>query len=514
VTIMTVPELLEELAWQEPRKIAVITPTASATYADLLAGSTRCAGQLITMGARKGTLVALLAPNDLDWIMWWAGCARIGAVVVPMNTFAAPAEVQHTLAHSGAHILVAVPTFGDTAYRDELAPVLGGANPRCDRRASVLPQLRRVLWLDEVERVIAAPDSQSVVEALSVDVEAADPLTIIYSSGSTGTPKGVVHSHGATLRQAQRLATLTGVDATTVLWTSMPLNWVGGLVWSLLRVMVCGGTFLTQPWFEPAAALAMFTACGVDTVTAWGPVVDRLRQHPDFDPSRHGDITGLGHTLPMAGDRPSALGMSETLGPHSGWAGHPGEDPPPAARGSWGRALDGMAHRVVDPATGAEVAEGASGELQVRGDSLMVGLHRRERSAVFTPDGWYRTGDAAHLHEGWLFFDGRLDDVIKTAGANVSPAEVVAVLEALPGVLMAFVVGVPSSQRGHEVAAVVVADPSVAPPRTDDLIGGCRRRLASYKVPRRVLIITEDQVPWLSSQKVDRARLRAMILAG
>ncbi|BBY22161.1 class I adenylate-forming enzyme family protein [Mycobacterium stomatepiae] len=509
-TSETVPKLLAELARRRPTKTAVVTPQESAGYADMLARSSTLAAKLVTMGARKGTVVALLLPNGGDWIWWWAACARIGAVVVPMNTFATSVEVQRVLSHSGAHMFVAVPAFADKTYRDDLADLLGSAGPSSERRAAELPQLRRVLWLDEVETVAPDIGTDAVVAALADDVEACDVLTIIYSSGSTGDPKGVVHSHGSALRQARRLGRLTATDEPTVLWTSMPLKWVGGLVWSFLRTAVAGGTFVTQPWFEPGAALALLSETSVDTVTAWGPVVERMRQHPSYSDEMFGHIKGLGWLLPQDGERPSALGMTETLGPHSGWPVSAAWDVPAGAAGSWGRALSDMAHRIVDPITLSDVSDGQTGELLVRGDALMLGLHRRERQAVFTPDGWYRTGDAAALRDGWLFFNGRLDDVIKTAGANVSPAEVQAVLEAQPTVRQAFVVGVPAAARGEDVGAVLVGDDDTLDVPT--ILAAARQQLASYKVPKLAVVMHEDDIPWLSSQKVDIRRLRAMLV--
>lgn len=507
----TVPDLLAEAARSWHTRTAVVTPEESASYADMLQRSSTLAAKLVTMGARKGTVVALLLPNGGDWIWWWAACARIGAVVVPMNTFATSAEVHRVLSHSGAHMFVAVPGYAGKTYREDLTGLLGSAGASTERCAADLPQLRRVLWLDEAEAVLPCTGTDAVVAALADDVEACDVLTIIYSSGSTGDPKGVVHSHGSALRQARRLARLTATDESTVLWTAMPLNWVGGLVWSFLRTAVAGGTFVTQPWFEPSTALALLAETSVDTVTAWGPVVQRLRQDPAYSYETFGHVKGLGRLLPQDGDRPSALGMTETLGPHSGWPVSAKDDVPAAAAGSWGRALSGMAHRIVDPLTLGDVSDGQTGELLVRGDALMLGLHRRERRTVFTPDGWYRTGDSAALRDGWLFFEGRLDDVIKTAGANVSPAEVQAMLEGQPAVRQAFVVGVPAAARGEDVGAVLVGDDDTLDVPT--ILDAARQQLASYKVPKIIVVLDEDDIPWLSSQKVNIRQLRAMLVA-
>ena len=505
----TVGELFDELGRDRHNALAVVTPTESVTYGDVVEASVIRAARLMRIGVRKGTVVALLAPNGAEWVYWWVACARIGAVVVPINTLATSTELQRILGHSGAHVLVALPEFGDNQYREQLSRIVGSSCADRDRLGPRLPQLRRVLWTDELASANFDAYDAAAVQAAGTDIEPSDVLTIVYSSGSTGEPKGIVHAHGPVLRQAQRFARLTATDSSMVLWTPMPLNWVGGLVWSWLRVAVAGGTFVTQPKFEPDAALRFISAARVNTVTAWPTMITRMLSAPSFSESDHGHIHGLGRDVLGFPGRPRSLGMSETLGPHSGWFGPTDVSPPDGSIGSWGRALPDIEHRIVDPESGIPLADGLIGELHVRGDSLMLGLHRRERSEVFSDDGWYPTGDRAQLRDGWLVFHGRLDDVIKTAGANVSPVEVQAVLEAHPDVKQAWVMGIDDAARGQIVAAAIVAanaDLDVAA-----VLAAARTHLASYKVPRKVCVIEEPEIPWLSSQKVDIRHLRDML---
>jgi acyl-CoA synthetase (AMP-forming)/AMP-acid ligase II len=141
----------------------------------------------------------------------------------------------------------------------------------------------------------------------------------------------------------------------------------------------------------------------------------------------------------------------------------------------------------------------------------MLGLYKRERADVFDADGWYRTGDRGYFRDGWFFFTGRHSDLIKTAGANVAPAEVERVLMAYPDVKLAFVVGVADEDRGQEVVALVVpwridttTGAAIEPPEPAELQQRLRSEVSSYKVPRRVFLIGDEDVPWLISQKVDR----------
>src|SRR5262249_28738816 len=157
-------------------------------------------------------------------------------------------------------------------------------------------------------------------------------------------------------------------------------------------------------------------------------------------------------------------------------------------RGSFGPPVPGMEHRIVDPDTSLDVADGVEGEICVRGDSLMEGLHKRERADTFDPDGWYRTGDRGYLRGGLLFFTGRLTEMIKTGGANVAPREVELAIEALPGVQAAFVVGVPDADRGELVGCLVCPE---AGHEVDAaaIRSALAPTLSSYKIPRHILVL-------------------------
>jgi acyl-CoA synthetase (AMP-forming)/AMP-acid ligase II len=245
-----------------------------------------------------------------------------------------------------------------------------------------------------------------------------------------------------------------------------------------------------------------------------------LTEHPD---RVHRDLSSLrGGSLPdlLPPDRrpadpglvPGSLGMTETLGPHH--IDYEGVELGEDKRGSYGRSVPGIEHQIVDPETGRPLAVGEPGELCVRGESVMLGLYKRERSEVFTADGWYRTGDGGWLDaDGHFFFTGRLGQMIKSGGRNVAPAQVEQVLEEQKEVRRAIVVGVPSASRGEDVAAAVVVEPG-AVVTAEELQERLRAELAPYEVPRHIAVLSDDaELPWLDSGKVDRRTL-ATTLAG
>jgi fatty-acyl-CoA synthase len=214
--------------------------------------------------------------------------------------------------------------------------------------------------------------------------------------------------------------------------------------------------------------------------------------------------------------------MTET-GPMATASSH--DDPLEVRAGAHGRAMPGVELRIIDPETGRPLEAGEEGELLVRGAPLMQQYYEVARADCFDTDGFFHTGDLARLDGGGLLhFLGRLKDVIKTAGVNVAAAEVEAVLQQHPAVKVAHVVGIPHPTRGENVAAAVVLLAALRPgagfgvrgseierATSDELREFCAERLASYKVPRRFVFMTEEELPTLGSGKVDKKALRSMI---
>jgi acyl-CoA synthetase (AMP-forming)/AMP-acid ligase II len=216
----------------------------------------------------------------------------------------------------------------------------------------------------------------------------------------------------------------------------------------------------------------------------------------ELEPSRPTADPGLRH---------NSLGMSETSGPHTASAAADNEvDLPERLRGSFGPPVPGVQHKVVDPENPSiALPEGVEGDLLVRGYSLMDGLYKKERSEAFDQDGWYRTGDRGYFDDSYLFFTGRSTEMIKTGGANVAPREVELVLESLPGVQVAFVVGLPDPERGQLVGCLVCPEPDreIDPV---ELRGQLRELVSTYKVPRVIKVVPYEEAPWLPSGKISK----------
>jgi acyl-CoA synthetase (AMP-forming)/AMP-acid ligase II len=356
----------------------------------------------------------------------------------------------------------------------------------------------------------------ALLRAAEAQVAAVDPAVILYSSGSTADPKGAVHSHAGLLGQARRLAALRDLRAEDRAWSPMPFFWVGGLVFALLTQASAGACTLCEDVFEPGATLAFLERERATLAVGWPHFGKLLAEHPsrasrDLSALRAGNLPGL---LPpeLAPEDPAlranALGMTETCGPHT-WGGE--GRLPESLRGTFGRPVPDAEHKVVDPESGERLPPGQPGEICVRGAGLMLGLHKVGREASFDGEGFYHTGDAGFFDaEGHLHFTGRLGEMIKTGGANVTPSEVEGVLTGWPEVKAAYVVGLPDAERGQSVAAAVVLEAG-ARISGEELRGRLRRELAAYKVPRRLVIASLEALPFTDSGKIDKRRLAQLL---
>jgi len=543
----TVPQFLSHVLERFGQNPLISLGDQRISYAEAEAESARLARGLLAAGVGKGTRLGLLFPNGPDWVVGWLAAARIGALTVPINTFYKARELGWTLNHADIHTLLMTATLLSHDYQERLeqfAPSLrqhkaGHGILACPE----LPSLRQIFvfagtnrpWAESADGLREAGDvpphvsprvspqmgGQAAIDnAFLREVEAtvrpADALVVVYSSGSTAEPKGAIHTHSAILRHAARLNRYRDAYPSDRIWSPMPFFWVGGLVVSLLQNMHVGASLLCQEAFEPGATLALLERERATVAASWPQYIQAMRDHPDFANRDLSSLrSGFPELLPEA-QRPTdpllrsnALGMTETCGPHT--FDRMDVDMPEKRRGSFGRAVEGMEHKVVDPESGEILEPGVFGEICVRGETLMQGLYKLEREEVFDADGFYHTGDGGHFDaEGYLYFVARLGELIKTGGANVTPREVEVLVEALPEVQSCFVVGVPHPQRGQNVAAAVVLNAG-AKLSGDTLRQRLRDELASYKVPRHVFFCSRGELPFTESGKIQKTELARIL---
>jgi acyl-CoA synthetase (AMP-forming)/AMP-acid ligase II len=513
----TVGDVLRAQARSRGDHPLLICDSERVSYADADRLSARLARGLIGLGAGKGSHVGLLYPNGVAFVVGMLAAARVGAVVVPFSTFATARELREQLVDSDTEILLAATSFRSHDYLQQLTDLLPGSHlDSADRIFDVAaPQLRHVIFdLARLDRLAETVDER-LLTAMQNDVDGSDPLTIVYTSGTTAAPKGVVHTHAALFNHQRNLNTTRGLTPADRLFCNSPFFWIGGLGFALLATLLAGSTLVCSNAEDADQTLDLLEAERPTVTNGFAAGVAHLARHPtfggrDLSSMRRGNLYPIMAPEVRPADnelRHNMLGLTEAGSVVLIEADE--TDQPEHRRGSFGKPAPGVETKIVDPESTMPVEDGALGELYIRGPSVMQGYYKRSREECFDADGWFRTGDlAATDNDGFVYYIGRRGSMIKTAGANVSPAEVEqAIAKVTGGVTHVF--GIPDPDRGQVVAAVVILDDGAA---FDE--AGLRRQLAAelsaYKIPRRFAAIPAADVPLLASGKADVQRLKRL----
>jgi acyl-CoA synthetase (AMP-forming)/AMP-acid ligase II len=501
----TIDHLVRSQAGHHGAKPMVIDPASRIGYRELDSGTSALAAAFVDAGVCKGTRVGLIMPNSARWVQVAIALTRIGAVLVPLSTLLQAGELVAQLRAAAVQFLVSVEEFRGHRYLDDLRSV-----PQTE-----LPALRQVWTVDGLANAPASERARGIVDAMTRAVTAADPLVIMFTSGSSGAPKGVIHSHGNALGAVQSGLAARCITADTRLYLPMPFFWVGGFGSGILSALLAGATLVTEEIPQPETTLQLLEGERVTLFRGWPDQAEALARHAetvgaDLSALRPGSLEAL---LPpeqraQPGARATLFGMTEAFGPYCGYPAD--TDMPPEAWGSCGKPFPGMEVRIVDPDNGQAVPAGSVGTIQIRGPHTLRGICRRSREELFTPDGFYPTGDLGHLDEdGFLFYHGRSDDMFKVSGATVYPSEVERALSTIAGVDNVFVTNVPGDGGERVGAAVVCGGGAIT---ADQLRGSARTMLSSFKVPTVWLLLdSDDDVPRGATGKVDVRRLRDML---
>lgn len=521
-------DLLDEMAAGRPEGLAVVHAGRRLTYAELKTRACEVARGLHVLGVRPGDRVALLMTNRLEWPVIAFGVFQLGATLVPLSSWYRAWDLDHVLRHCQAKVLISLGSFRGNHYLDtlaELAPELTGQTPE-RLRSERFPDLQRVIGF-EAERLpgwavgyeamleLGGTVSDDALAACRAQTSPEDLCYILYTSGSTSAPKGVMVEHWGCLVNGFDIGErqhLTGADR---LWLVVPLAWALGSQNGMSAILTHGGCMVLQEYMDPGAALRLLEGERVTAIYATPNIVHALLDHPDHSRTDLSRLrTGVSIGTPAEMMRAitelavphicNVYGATETYG---NCCVTDADDPPEVRAGCQGRPLPSMEIRVFDAESGREAGVGEPGEVRVRG-CIVPGYWNdsRNTTAAFR-DGWYHTGDIGYFDaEGRIHFVGRIKEMIKTGGINVAPAEVEAFLTSLPEVKEAYVLGVPDEEKGEAVVAFVQLKPGVKSGEAS-LRESCRSGIASYKIPRRICIVEEVEVPRTSTGKVNKREL-------
>ena len=519
--VRTLPALLEGRARTTPGAPFVLfddlqSGATTRTYREFDREVNRTAHLLGRLGVRRGDTITLLLANCLEFLALWFGAAKLGAVIVPVNTASSAAELEYLVAHSESRLI-----FTQAAWLDLARQVRG----RCPRVEEVLVcGAGAPSALVDFGRLVAhCPELPPAAPSPSPTDEAA----ILYTSGTTARPKGVLVTHANYLCAGETVARAVRLTPEDRHLCVLPLFHGNAQYYSTMSALVAGASmaltarFSARRYFDRAIA----HRCTVSSLFA-APIRMLLAQprRPEYGRNDLRAVIFAQSVTPaqlveweerFRAPLMQLWGMTETMGP-------PIINPFDGERRnmSMGLPAPGYTSRLVD-GRGGPVARGEIGQVVVQGEpglSLMKGYHKNpEATAETLRDGWLWSGDNARQDEdGYYHFVDRAKDMIKRSGENVAAGEVEAVIREHPGVFDCAVIGVPDDMRDEAILAVVVPRGGEEGSRSaalteDEVIDWCRERLASFRVPQFVRF--RKELPRTSVGKIRKHVLRAEIHA-
>ncbi|MGZ8364383.1 MAG: malonate--CoA ligase [Caulobacteraceae bacterium] len=463
-------------------------------YQDLSAESGQLSNALITLGVRPGDRVLAQVEKSARALFLYLTCLRAGAVFLPLNPAYTKAEVAYFIGDAEPALCVC-----DPANRAALEEIAGSA---------------RIETLDaNGEGSLADLAAVQPTEFDTLAREPGDLAAIVYTSGTTGRSKGAMITHGNLASNARTLAQAWAFTADDVLIHALPIYHVHGLFVAVNTVLTAGASMIFLPRFDPAEVIGLMKRA---TVLMGVPTFyTRLLSSPGLTREATANMR-----LFVSGSAPLLAETHRAFAERTGHAilerygmtetGMNTSNPYDGKRiaGTVGPPLPGVQVRITDPDTGAALAGGEIGMIEVKGPNVFAGYWRmpEKTAAEFRPGGWFITGDLGVIDaRGYVSIVGRGTDLVITGGLNVYPKEVEAEIDAIPGVIESAVIGLPHPDFGEAVTAVVAVAPGAALTE-HDVLAALDGRLAKFKQPKRVILVVD--LPRNAMGTVQKALLR------
>jgi fatty-acyl-CoA synthase len=502
------------------------------TYSKLKMEVDRTARGLIQLGVQPGDKVSLWMTNRPEWLYTLFAVAKIGAVLVPINTRFRTSDMEYVVNQSDTTTLITVDRSGPVDYVsmvEEVCPEVGSVSATSSLTCARFPALKRVVVLGGGQRpgthnwddVMSAGGEVSAaeLEGRHRDVSPDDTVLLMYTSGTTGFPKGVMHNHNIQ-RTLIDAASRMGMTPRDVILMYLPLFHCFGLYEGPIMSLVSGARMVLMPQFDAGEALRLIALEKATVLNGFDTHFFDLTSHPDCAATDKSSLrtalfaAGMASSEPVARRTQTALsptvtawGMTEVgVGATRSFLDSPEDDRCAAS----GHPLPGYEFKVIDPETGQSQPPDAVGELCVRGYALMQGYYKKPEETARTIDdeGWFHTGDVAAIRDDQrLHFFGRYKDMLKVGGENVDPMEVEAFLIGHPAVNKVQIIGIPDKRLSEVACACVVLEAGQSL-SLEEVDGFCRGKLASFKIPRHLMLM--EEFPMTASGKVQKYLLRAM----
>ena len=559
---LTVGRALRRSAARWPEQEFFKSHDTSLTFAQFDRLVDQLAQSLLALGLTRHDHIAVWLGNSLEWTLCFCACARIGAVVVPINTRYTAAEAGYILTQSDAKALVLSTELYGLNYLDMLEQIAPSLKQATDNLLDLteLPALKRLILhdanddrsqrdandhssrysialkqmlrprpaIDAWQVAFAAPTGlahASLSQACATNtlslaeqtVTVEDVLLICYTSGTTGKPKGVMHNHRV-LKQATRVGLALDLKPGGRMLGHMPLYHVAGLYMGFVPALTLGACFINMPQWDTGRALELLEQ---ERITAFGGIpthfVD-LVNHPsvgqrDLSSIENAWIGGSPVMQATFENFQRTLGLKQLMSTYGmtentiSTSFNRLTDPLEVCCQNRAPILGPSEVKIIDPASGSELPRGEVGEIWCRGETVMLGYYKNPEAtqATITPDGWLKTGDLGRFDsEGFLSVTGRLKEMYKTGGTNVYPAEIEQHLIQHPAIALVAIVGVPDLRLDEVGFAFVQTHPNQQITHAE-LRAFCKGKLADYKVPRYLKVLAA--IPRTTTGKIQRSAL-------
>jgi len=533
----TFGQFLEKWAEFTPNKDFIVYPDRGLrfSYVTFNQRVDNLAKALLHLGIRKDDKVGIFANNVPDWLTYFFATAKIGGVLVTINTNYRTHELEYLVKNSDLHTLCLVNGWRDSDYVQmiyDLIPELKESQ-RGFLKSEKFPELKNVIFMgpEKHRGMFNTPELILLGSQLGDDqlrkavarVSCQDVVNMQYTSGTTGFPKGVMLTHYNILNNGNATASCMNFSADERLCVCVPLFHCFGCVLALCSILTQGGTMVMVENFDPLTVLASVQKERCTALHGVPTMFISELNHPmfnlfDLSSLRTGIMAGALCPIETMNNVMEKMNMKELIIVYGLTESSPGmtatrvSDSPLIRSTTVGKAYPAVEVKVSDPETGKELTPGLQGELCCRGYNVMKGYYKNEEATAKAIDsqGWLHSGDLGIMDEqGYFRVTGRIKDLIIRGGENIYPREIENFLYPHPEIEAVEVVGVASEKYGEEVGAFIKRKAG-SELKEEDIVDYCRGQIARFKIPKYIFFV--DEFPMTASGKIMKYKLRDMAL--